>query len=199
MMMMTTNPLTEEKLRALFQPTADLWSSYPHPDQYKKAAVLLLLAKNADGWAILFTRRTESVQNHKGQVAFPGGGLEEADKNLVETALREAREEIGINLSQIEVLGKLPPFPTISNFVIYPVVALYNGQNEFVLSTDEVVNVFYIPITWLDDPENWYESPYVLRNGKMEKVIHYKEYAGENLWGITARIVHQLLAELRKG
>ncbi len=199
MMMMTTNPLTEEKLRALFQPTADLWSSYPHPDQYKKAAVLLLLAKNADGWAILFTRRTESVQNHKGQVAFPGGGMEEADKNLVETALREAREEIGINLSQIEVLGKLPPFPTISNFVIYPVVALYNGQNEFVLSTDEVVNVFYIPITWLDDPENWYESPYVLRNGKMEKVIHYKEYAGENLWGITARIVHQLLAELRKG
>ncbi len=154
---------------------------------------MLLLTSSGDECALLFTRRSDSVQDHKGQVAFPGGGMEPQDANLEETALREAEEEIGLVRSAVRVIGRLQPFPTISKFVIFPVVALFYGQERFVLSAKEVERVFTIPLVWLARRENWTESPYIMRGDRLEQVIHYKDYEGEHLWGITARIVHHFL------
>ena len=105
--------ITVEQVKARFAAQADPWASFQPPAGYRNAAVLLLLSFQGDECSLLFTRRTETVQDHKGQVAFPGGGMEPQDADLVETALREAQEEIGLECSAVQVIGRLQPFPTI--------------------------------------------------------------------------------------
>ena len=87
-----------------------------------KAAVLIPLFLRNKSWNVIFTRRSQTVQDHKGQVSFPGGAFEWLDKDLEATALRETEEEIGISPEQIKILGRMNPFPSISNYLITPVV-----------------------------------------------------------------------------
>ena len=157
------------------------------------AAVLILLVKVRGDWNIIYTRRTSGVRTHQGEVSFPGGAFEEADEFMGQTALRETYEEIGVNPDCIRILGGLDPIRTISNFVVYPYVGIMECTPEFVINSEEVERLFMIPLSWLENPDNYYDQDHLVENQFIRKVIHYRNYEGEHLWGLTARITQQLL------
>jgi 8-oxo-dGTP pyrophosphatase MutT (NUDIX family) len=158
------------------------------------AAVLILLVYFREKWNILFTRRTSKVRTHQGEVSFPGGSYEQEDRALLKTALRETWEEIGISPDCIKILGELNPYKTISNFLVYPFVGKLTCELNFDMQSDEVERVFLIPVDWLKDKAHFYEDEYTLDGHTFRKVIHYKDYDGEHLWGLTARITQEILS-----
>jgi 8-oxo-dGTP pyrophosphatase MutT (NUDIX family) len=163
----------------------------------KKAAVLLPLFKKKDEWHLLFIRRAEIAGDlHSGQVAFPGGAMEENDLNLEETAKRETCEEIGLAPDKVNVVGRLQDHITISGFTVTPIVAVIPDSNEFILSEDEVRRVFSIPLSWLADEDNCYIKKRDLPDGSFVNVRYYKEYGGEILWGASARITLAFFSNL---
>jgi 8-oxo-dGTP pyrophosphatase MutT (NUDIX family) len=159
----------------------------------RKAAVLIPLLCDGDRWHLLFIRRTETVQDHKGQVSFPGGAYEPEDTDMQATALRETWEEVGIPPAEINLLGSMPVFNTISSFAITPVVGQIPWPYPLKPQPAEVSRVFTIPVEWLADPAHWSEKPYMRSNGRQENVIFFDKYDGELLWGITARITLDFL------
>jgi 8-oxo-dGTP pyrophosphatase MutT (NUDIX family) len=187
-----TQDVIRERLKNYF-----FQMSHPIPlNGYKRAAVLVLMVWKSNQWELVFTRRTDRVQTHKGQVSFPGG-MEEADDTSVEaTALREANEEIGIPVVLIEILGRLPILQTVTGFEISPVVGWASFPVPVELNPHEVEKLFFVPLHWLMDPGNWEERLYTRSNRTQEMVIYYKSYDGEVVWGATARMVWHLLKAL---
>jgi 8-oxo-dGTP pyrophosphatase MutT (NUDIX family) len=165
----------------------------------RPAAVLVPLLRENDEWHILFTRRTESLVEHSGQVAFPGGRMEPEENTPEEAALRETFEEIGLQAGHIHLLGRLDPFVTITNYLITPVVARIDWPVILRVALDEVSRVFTIPLRWLADPANREErlrslpSPY-----GSATVIYFQPYDGEVLWGASARITLNLIRILKE-
>lgn len=167
------------------------------PLQYRPAAVLMLLTRQPDDWHLVFTQRTETVQDHKGQVSFPGGVQETDDTSLVETALRESHEEIGVKPQDVRVLGQLEPMLTRSSYLVTPVVGLIAWPYPFHPSPDEVSRIFTIPLGWLAGENRYSEKPYFRPAlGFRENIIYFEEYDGELLWGISARLTVNLLEVL---
>lgn len=164
---------------------------------YREAAVLVPLVCQNGTLSLLFTRRTDLVNDHKGQVAFPGGSVESDDASISETALRETFEEIGIPTSKINVLGFLRPFPTITGFMIAPVIGLVPWPYDMRLSAEEVSRVFTVPLDWLADPANREERDMILMDGRNERVIFFSTYDGEKIWGVTARITLGFLKAIK--
>lgn len=162
----------------------------------RPAAVLVPLFWEDDHWSLLFTRRTETVQSHKGQVSFPGGAADPGDSSPEATALRETFEEIGLQPHDVSIIGLLGVRPTISSYLVTPVVGCIHGPKVYMLSMHEVSRVFTIPLCWLADPANWEERQRTTPIGYFEKIIYYQPYDGEILWGATARITHDLLKTL---
>ncbi|NPV56740.1 MAG: CoA pyrophosphatase [Anaerolineae bacterium] len=163
---------------------------------YKQASVLLLLVSKDDETSLLFTRRTERVLDHKGQVSFPGGARELQDGDQIETAIREANEEIGVLPQQITVLGCLPGMETISHYYISPIVGWAPWPIDLVINPIEVERVFLIPLTWLMARENSYTRRLSIRGAGYDDVLFFKPYEGEVVWGITARITCSLFQAL---
>ena len=168
------------------------------PDGLVRAAVLIPFFHEEEGWKILFTRRTEHVETHKGQVAFPGGAADRTDLSPEETALREAFEEIGILPRSVRVLGRMVEMPTISNFLITPVVGVIDWPVPLKLEAAEVSRVFSVPLAWLADAQNHDIRPYLRKNGITENVVFFSPYDGETIWGVTGRIMMNLLELLAK-
>lgn len=160
------------------------------------AAVLVPLLWLDNQWCLLFTRRTDTVQTHKGQVSFPGGAVDPVDLSPEHTALREAHEEIGLEPRDVVLLGRLPDFVTVSHFWVTPVVARIPWPYHFSLSPHEVSRVFTIPLSWLANPAHWEERPRINRLGMPENVVYFQLYDGELLWGITGRITIELIQAL---
>jgi len=156
----------------------------------KCAAVLIPLVWYEKEWHLLFTRRTDTVESHKGQVSFPGGACDEGETTPEETALREADEEIGIQPEEVRVLGRLPNLITITYFRVTPVVGVVRWPAVFRVGADEVARIFTIPLDWLANSSNrWqFEMP-----GRRRSLIAYHPYDGELLWGATARMTVDLL------
>ena len=159
----------------------------------KCAAVLVPLVWHAEEWHLLFTRRTDRVESHKGQVSFPGGACDEGETTPEQTALREADEEIGLQPTDIKVLGRLANLITISYFRVTPVVGVVKWPTVFRVGEHEVARVFTIPLAWLAEASNrWqFEIP-----GRNRSVIAYHPYDGELLWGATARMTVDFLKVL---
>ena len=159
----------------------------------KCAAVLVPLVWYDEEWHLLFTRRTDRVESHKGQVSFPGGACDEGETSPEQTALREADEEIGIQPADIKVLGRLANLITISYFRVTPVVGVVRWPTVFRVGEHEVARVFTIPLSWLANESNrWqFEIP-----GRNRSVIAYHPYDGELLWGATARMTVDFLKVL---
>lgn len=170
----------------------------PSLNGYRPAAVLVPFLKIQDEWRLLFTRRTMTVNSHKGQVSFPGGSSEGCDHSPEETALRESYEEIGLRPQDVTILGRMPSMATVSKFLITPVLGLINWPYPFTTSSDEVSRIFTIPLEWLADPDNREERLRIHPSGIEEQVIYYKQYDGEMLWGISARITVNLLKVLNQ-
>lgn len=177
----------ETRRESAFPP--EMWSEPPRP-----AAVLIPLLKNDGSWQILYTRRTPTLAEHSGQVAFPGGRSDPDDPGPEATALREAQEEIGLDPADVRLLGRMHPLQTISNYRVTPVVGCIPWPYPFRLAEDEVSRIFTIPLEWLADPQNWEErerqlpAPYVPVG-----VIYFRPYDGELLWGISAALTLQFL------
>ncbi len=179
-----------------FEPT-------PPPDQPNRrpAAVLLLIRPIEGEPHLLFMRRTEKVHTHKGQISFPGGGFKPEDKTLVNTALRESEEEVGVSPDRVRILGQLPGTDTVvSRFIIYPFVGiLIDPENplEFVADDFEVAELIHLPLRALLDPRNVREEIWVMRgNPQPVNFYHYKNLV---IWGATARILDNFVSEIREG
>ncbi len=164
------------------------------PETFLKcAAVLVPLTFYQDEWHILFTRRTDRVESHKGQVSFPGGSCDEGETSPEQTALREAEEEIGMNPADVKVLGRLSQLITISSFRVSPIVGVIPWPYAFRVAGIEVARIFTIPLLWLANRNNYWE--FSLRESE-RSLIAYHPYDGELLWGATARMTVNFLKTL---
>lgn len=174
----------------------DLPARFAPKPPWKPAAVLVPLVLHPAP-TVLLTQRTERLQDHAGQVSFPGGSRESSDADSVETALREAREEVGIERGLVEVVGYLPGYLTITGFAVTPVVSLV--QPGFTLKVDalEVAEVFEVPLTFLADPRNRRVEK---REFAGQEVGYYTfTYEGHRIWGATAAMLVNLLDRLEAG
>ena len=193
-----TEDIISQRLNEAIQsagPSSDGYAELELNDEItlKCAAVLVPLVWHDDEWHLLFTRRTDRVESHKGQVSFPGGACDEGETTPEQTALREADEEIGLQPTDIKVLGRLANLITISYFRVTPVVGVVKWPTVFRVGEHEVARVFTIPLEWLANESNrWqFEIP-----GRNRSVIAYHPYDGELLWGATARMTVDFLKVL---
>jgi 8-oxo-dGTP pyrophosphatase MutT (NUDIX family) len=160
------------------------------------AAVLLPIFEKEGRCHILFTKRTEHLHHHSGQISFPGGGRHDSDKSALQTALRESREEIGLKESDVEVLGELDDAATDSSkFHIVPFVGLIPYPYDFVMDKFEVQEIFSLPIEDLMDKANKKEEM-VVYGDKIVKVYTF-ELDGRVVWGATAWILNGFFEIIR--
>ena len=159
----------------------------------RQAAVLLPLFKNATEYHLVFTKRTETLTHHKGQVAFPGGSFEPADGDLLTTALRESFEEVGICPEHVSILGRLDDLATFStNFTISPFVGVIPYPYPFRPNPLEVAVVFDVPVSVLADPT--VGCSYLRTREDGATIEDYEFHVnGHVIWGATARIVRHFL------
>jgi 8-oxo-dGTP pyrophosphatase MutT (NUDIX family) len=174
---------------------------YPAPQPGKiSSAVLVPLLKEEAGWKLLFTRRSEQVADHRAQVSFPGGHVEPRDSGPLQTALREASEEIGIRPEDVRPLGILKPVDTRTNFRIWPVVGILRWPVPLTLSVEEVREVFPVPIDWLMEPTRLNWRPVDPLAGRTEsRALFFDSFQGQVIWGATAMITFRLIEILRGG
>ena len=164
----------------------------PVPGGLTPAAVLVGMHE-ADGedW-ILLTRRNENMRQHKGQIAFPGGKFDAAeDVHLSDTALRESWEEIGLLPNHVTMLGSLPPFDTISSYLLYPFVGRFEWPYDLRANPDEISELIRVPLRHLCQAEHYRSE---MRDYLGQQVaIHYYDYPPHIIWGITGFVVFEFL------
>ena len=165
--------------------------SFPQQDEPVPAAVLALLYPSGDQAHLIFIKRNEYDGPHSAQVSFPGGAREPGDKTLEETALRETREEVGIN-GQIEILGSLTPLHIpVSNFMVYPFVGWIDNRPVFRPDPVEVQYVIEAPLAGLLDPSNSH-SEILHHHGRPIEAPFYR-VGREKIWGATAMMLSEFL------
>lgn len=158
--------------------------------QHRRACVLIPLIRNGAGWSILFTRRSEHLAAHSGQIAFPGGSVE-AGETLERAAIREAEEEVGIPASKVELIGRLDDVITHSGFLVAPFVGVIHENAGYVIQEAEVVEVFEVPIEVLLDGRNP-EIRYVPFRQK-EYPAYFYHHDRYEIWGLTGRMLKAFL------
>jgi 8-oxo-dGTP pyrophosphatase MutT (NUDIX family) len=162
------------------------------PDGIPAAVIVPLI--DVDEPTLLFTRRTDTVRNHKGEISFPGGARHAEDPDLLATALRETHEELGISPEAFEVLGMLPPTHTmVSGYVISPFVGRLAERPPLAPSPVEIAEVLEVPISTLLNVEREVEAV-----GGLHPTMFVYEVGGNVVWGATGRIVHGFLDILRR-
>ena len=161
------------------------------------AAVLIPLYLEDGDWKLLFARRTDSLDVHAGQISFPGGQIEDSDDSVAAAALREAQEEVGLDPNDVELLGKLNPLLTVTQFLVTPVVGVIPWPYPLETNSAEVARAFGVPIKWLADPKNLEireREPFI--PGRSIQVYYFEDFEGETIWGVTARITVNFLEML---
>jgi 8-oxo-dGTP pyrophosphatase MutT (NUDIX family) len=161
-----------------------------HPP-FPHAAVLVPLFKKDEGCHLLFTKRSEEVKYHKGEISFPGGVVDEQDAELEETALREAFEEIGLQKSDVQIIGLLDDTVTRTEFIVTPIVGFFPYPYPFKISEVEIAELIEVPLASLLDEESFGERE-IIREDQKEVVYAY-QYGKHVIWGATARILKQFL------
>jgi len=170
---------------------------------HKAAAVLVPLVQRPHGLQVLLTRRTEHLRDHAGQISFPGGRCEPQDTDAVATALRETHEEVGILPAEVEVLGRLPDYHTVTSYVVTPIVGLLLPGHRLVPDPSEVAEAFEVPLQFLMSPAHhrrhafefdghqrqFLSMPWTGPDGQGQR----REYF---IWGATAAMLRNLYRSL---
>ena len=158
------------------------------------AAVLFPIVLHEGGHTVLLTQRTAHLKDHAGQIAFPGGRVEDDDLTAVHTALRETEEEIGLARERVEVLGFLPEYRTGTGFRVTPVVATVQPPFDLLPDPFEVAEVFEVPLAFLLDPLNHQRHSLQYRGA----LRHYfaMPYGDYFIWGATAGMIRSLSERL---
>lgn len=164
---------------------------------FRPASVLIPLVLRDEGISLLLTHRAAHLHDHAGQISFPGGRFEESDSSAVETALREAQEEIGLDRQHVDVIGVLPQYRTGTGYNVTPVVSLL--QPPFQLKADpfEVASIFEVPLSFLMDPQNHQRRSLELPNGAGTRSFYAMPYQQHFIWGATAGMLRNLFHFLR--
>jgi len=153
----------------------------------RPAGVLVPLEWTDEGWRVLLTVRTAHLSTHAGQVSLPGGRQEAGDRGPVDTALRETEEETGIAADFVEVAGILDRYPTVTGFVMTPVVGFLQPGFSLRRQPEEVEELFWMPLERAVDPA-WYENRSLVFRGR-RRHYHAQEFQGHVVWGATAAIL----------
>ena len=161
-----------------------------HPP-FSHAAVLVPLFKKEEDCHLLFTKRSDQVKYHKGEISFPGGVVDEEDLELISTAIREAHEEIGLRECDIQIVGVLDDIVTITEFIVTPIIGLFPYPYPFKVSEMEISELIEVPLSSLLD-EDCFSEREIFRGGQKEIVYAY-QYGKHTIWGATARILKQFL------
>jgi 8-oxo-dGTP pyrophosphatase MutT (NUDIX family) len=164
-------------------------------ESFTSSAVLVPIVKNPAGLELLFTKRTDTVEHHKGQISFPGGAADETDTSPAETALRESSEEIGLDRSAVSILGMMDDLQTPSGFIVTPVVGFINQLPPLLINKDEVVEVILIPMQLFFDDSKRHSKIIELNGTKRE--VYFFDVWKEPVWGATAFFVKQLVDVVR--
>ncbi|MSO72862.1 MAG: CoA pyrophosphatase [Rhodospirillaceae bacterium] len=155
------------------------------------AAVLIPLIEHGWGFSVLFTQRTADLKTHAGQISFPGGRLESSDTDANAAALRETVEEIGLAASQIEILGQLDPYMTVTGYEITPVVGAVTPPLDLKPDPLEVAEIFEVPLAFLLDPVNHQRHSRVVAEG-VRRAYYALPYGDRYIWGATAGMLVNL-------
>ncbi len=154
-----------------------------------RAAVVIPIIESGNGPLLLFTKRTETVRYHKGQISFPGGA-QDGSESLESTALRETEEETGIASEQVRILGRFHDYLSSSNYRVTAFVAVVSPDARFVPSPAEVAYLILVPLQFF--LENQPECRMMRRRGQ-ETPVYFYRYSDEVIWGLTARIVKEFV------
>lgn len=159
---------------------------------FTPAAVLIPLYEKAGEHYLVVTKRTETVNDHRGQISFPGGVHQAGDESLMDTALRESWEEIGLNPKDVEILGELDSMCTFTtNYVVSPFVAAIPYPYEFRANPEEVEEIIEVPLATLLDRGNFREELQPVQGELIPQ--YFYQYGDRVIWGATARILKQFL------
>jgi 8-oxo-dGTP pyrophosphatase MutT (NUDIX family) len=159
-------------------------------DRHRLAAVLILIYQGSHEPEIILTQRSSSLTKHAGQISFPGGTVEEADRDPVHTALREAREEIDLREEGVEILGIMETITLPSGFAIAPVLGVMESLPVMSANPGEVAEIFSIPLSLVNDLSR-YQVDFLERDGKRRDfyILEHKDYY---IWGATANMLRTL-------
>lgn len=196
--------LTVELLRMRFEnpPQWQEESSDEHmlrgrPGPLTPAAILMPIVVREQGPTLLFTQRTAHLTDHGGQVSFPGGRVESTDISVIETALRETEEEVGLDRRHIEVIGMLPDYITGTGFRVTPVVAIVQPPFDLKADPFEVAEIFEVPLSFLMDGMNHQRRTAEFPNGIGRRTFYAMPYDRFFIWGATAGMLRNLFHFLR--
>lgn len=162
--------------------------------ELRRACVVIPLVRRGDDWALIFMRRSDEMRVHKGQVAFPGGAVEEGE-SLEEAALREMEEEIGVDRAGVALIGRLDDVITRTGFLVAPFVGIVPAVAAYQLAAAEVTEVFEVPVSALLEAGNP-EVRYISYAADRYPIYFYK-HDGREIWGLTGRILKSFLDLLR--
>ncbi|HTJ65367.1 MAG TPA: CoA pyrophosphatase [Alphaproteobacteria bacterium] len=160
----------------------------------RAAAVLVPLVDRSRDLSVLLTQRTANLEHHAGQIAFPGGRVEETDADDIATALRETEEEIGLSRNHVEPVGRLDRYITRTGFTVTPVVGLVEPPFKLTLAPDEVADAFEVPLSFILDPANRQRDSYEFQG--VERHFYVFRFGERNIWGATAGMLVNLAETL---
>ena len=161
------------------------------------ASVLVPLVARADELRLLLTQRTAHLNDHAGQISFPGGRVDPEDEDAIATALRETEEEIGLHRRHVEVIGVLPEYVTGTGFQVTPVVALVHPPFELTADEFEVAEIFEVPMSFLMDGANHQRRSAVFPSRPGRRSFYAMPFGDYFIWGATAAMLRNLYHFLR--
>ncbi len=161
---------------------------YINSEPLRPAAVLLTLIDRAEGPHVLFTRRTDHLAHHPGQISFPGGHVDEEDDSAETTALRETEEECGIDRARVKIIGRVNTYLTGTGFSVTPIVGIITPPIDMTPDPVEVAEIFEVPLAFIMNPENHVRETRIF-DGDLMWYTYAMPYFDYHIWGITAGIL----------